>query len=1165
MLKNLPTKLKCRLFVLTVATACFFNCALAVEVSRSQGLTNPISIDIEKKTLKETLDQIAKQGQIGIIYSNAKGILNKQVTIHAKDQPVSKVLTELLSPLKLTYEIIGDQIVVSSSRPPTQGQSEKPAFPIKGKVTDSKGIPFPGATIKIKGGSVSATTDSKGEFEINNVADSTVLQVSFIGYLTKEIVVTSAEYLTIVLENGGTQLNEVAIVSTGYQTIPKERATGSFVQIDNQLINRSVSTNILDRLNGVTSGLIFTNNGNHQFGQSNIEIRGRATLFSNPDPLIIVDNFPYDGDVNNINPNDIESITILKDAAAASAWGARSGNGVIVITTKKGHLNAAPTVSFNANATIGAKPNLYYTPQLTSAQYIGIEHFLFNQGAYNASISDGYSALSPAVEIFSAKRNGTISAADSLARINKLKGYDSRQQILKYYYRPSVFQQYQASISGGGAAQKYFVSAGYDKNLNSYVNNSYDRVSLNASNTYYFLKNKLEFFSNIIYTASTTKSGPVVSNTLYPYDQFADANGNPLAIAKTLRLSYASTAGNGQLLNWLYKPLDELNNGYSGTTTNLTDYRINLSLTYKIFPGLKALALYNYEKGVTESDNLNERQSYYTRNLINTYTQIDPVTGTVTHPIPLGDILYTNLTNISSNNGRFQLNYDSAWGKHAISAIAGTEIKDYTTFNSTNGLYGYNPETATNQNAAVNYTAYYPNFYGYNTSQIPTNTTGLGTDNRFFSYYFNGSYIYNDKYIASLSARRDESNLFGVTTNQKGVPLWSAGLAWVVNKEIFYKIDWLPQLKLRATYGYTGNVNTNLSAYLTASPGLTSKTYNAPYSQIVNPPNPSLRWEKDRNINIGLDFATKENRLTGSVDYWHKNGIDLIGNSPIAPQTGTTLYTGNSANTSTKGVDVQLNSINLNGKLKWLTTLLYNHVQSRVTDYKVSNGTNYNVVSANYNNPLQGYPYYAIFSFKYAGLTATGDPQGYLNGTVSSDYTGIANSTNRSELVYSGSATPTSFGSLRNTFAYNAFDLSFNITYKFGYHFRRNSLNNDGLYSTGGGNYQMSDYDNRWQKPGDELHTNVPALIYPSSTYRTALYTYSNILVENAANIRLQDFRLGYTLSKKPHLPFRNLNVFAYINNIGILWRANKYHIDPDYPTGILVPRTIAFGIKGDL
>ena len=1040
-------------------------------------------------------------------------------------------------------------------------------FKIKGRVTDSSdNRPIQGATIKIISSKVTTSTNEKGEFYINSPANTGRLLISYIGYKTIQVSfdATVKADLYISLAENKNILNEVSIVSTGYQTLPKERMTGSFVQVDSALLNRNISTNILDRLNGVTSGVLFNNNGDSQYGQSSIEIRGRATLFSNPNPLIIIDNFPYDGDPANINPNDVESITILKDAAAASVWGSRSGNGVIVITTKKGHLNGEPTVSFNANTTVGTKPNLYYLPQLTSAQHIGVEQFLYNQGAYDNAISSGYQALSPAITIFNNTTNGTISKADSLLAINKLKGYDSRQQLLKYFYRPSVNQQYQASVSGGSANQKYFFSAGYDKNLSNSVGNSYDRITLNGSNTYYFLKNKLELFTNIVYTGSTTKSVPVLSATSYPYDQLADANGNPLAIANTLSIPYASTAGNGQLLNWLYKPLQELDNGYSGTTSSLTDYRVNLSLTYKILKGLKASALYNYEKGFNVSNNLNELQSYYTRNLINTYSEIDPTSGAVTYPIPVGAILNTSQTNSTSNNGRFQLNYDTDWGKNTLSLLAGTEIKNYNTFFNSNALYGYNPETATDQNQAVNFATYYPYYYGYNSSLIPTNTSELGTTNRFFSVYFNGAYTYDQKYIFSLSARKDESNLFGVSANQKGVPLGSAGLSWIANKEDFYAIDWLPQLKLRATYGYTGNVNTSVSAYLTAVASQLAQLYNAYATTIVNPPNPSLRWEVDRNVNVGVDFGTKDNRITGSIDYWRKSGLDLIGNSPIAPQTGVTLYTGNSANTLTKGIDLQINSINLRGKLKWLTTFLYNYDKNLVTEYRVSNGTNLNVVSANYANPLAGYPYYAIFSFKYAGLNATGDPQGYLNGKISTDYTSIMNSTNRSDLVYNGSATPTSFGSLRNTFSYKAFNASINITYKLGYYFRRSSLNNGTLYSASPYNYQMADYNNRWQKPGDELHTNVPALVYPDDINRDDLYTYSNALVVNGGNVRLQDFRLGYTIAKTPFLPFRNLNLFAFINNIGILWRANKYHIDPDYPTSIPAVRTIAIGLKAD-
>jgi TonB-linked SusC/RagA family outer membrane protein len=1040
-------------------------------------------------------------------------------------------------------------------------------FGLKGRVIDSiTKQPLKGATIKLQSSKLSTSTNDNGDFILSSKEKKGTITISFVGYKTGQInfIESKTGPFNISLSTDQSALKEVSVVSTGYQTIPKERATGSFIQVDNALINRSVSTNILDRLNGVTSGLIFNNNNARQFGQANIEIRGRATLFSNPNPLIVVDDFSYDGDLNNINPNDIERITILKDAAAASAWGSRSGNGVIVITTKKGRLNSAPVVSFTTNTTIGEKPNLYYIPQLSSADYIGVEQFLFSKGAYNSTINNGYAALSPAVQIFNAKKSGSISAADSLAQINTLKSYDARQQLLKYYYRPTVNQQYHASISGGSSTQKYIVSGGYDKDLNSLVNNSYDRITLNASNTYYLLKNKIELYSNIVYTGSKTKSGPTFQ-ALFPYDQIADANGNPIPVANNLRLSYASSAGNGKLLSWLNEPLDELRNGYSNTIANQTDYRINLSLNYKVFHGLQASVKYSYEKGITETSNLNELQSYYTRNLINTYTQINTTKGAITYPVPLGGILNNSQADISSNDGRFQLNYENDWGKHAINLIAGTEIDNYTGFNNTYTLFGYDPNTSTNLNTAVNFTANNKFFYNTSTGRINPNISQFGTTNRFFSEYFNGSYIYDDKYIASLSARRDESNLFGVSENQKGIPLWSAGLSWIVNKENFYKIDWLPQLKLRATFGYTGNVNTSVSANLTAIQGRLTTTYNAPYDQIINPPNPSLRWEKDQNIDLGIDFGVKSGRLNGSIDYWQKKGIDLIGNSPIAPQTGITLYTGNSANTLTHGVDLQLNSVNLNGSLKWFTTLLYSYNHSKVTDYKVSNGTNYNVVSANYNNPLPGYPYYPIFSFKYAGLNATGAPQGYLNGATSTDYSSIMNSTNRAELVFNGSATPTSFGSLRNTFTYNNFDLSFNITYKLGYYFRRGSLNNSQLYSTGGNNYQMADYANRWQKPGDELHTDVPALIYPGNQLRTNLYTYSNILVENADNIRLQDLRLGYTFSKTALLPFKNLKVFAYANNIGILWRANKYHIDPDYPTGIPLPRTISFGIKEDL
>eukprot|EP01132_Coremiostelium_polycephalum_P013360 gene13360-16287_t len=1112
------------LFIMRLITVILI--ASMVQVSAAS-YAQKLTLVQKEVTMLQLFKEIKKQTDFNVVWNEKKLNVRSLLDADFINTPLSEVLTKTLNTYRLTY-IINKKTIVIKEKEKTMLEKIQAAFDKSiscvGRVSDDNGKWLKGASVIVKGTNKSTVTDDYGYFVLHNVEEKSTLLISYVGFEIKEIpAVENIGAVKLSLSTG--RLEEVQIVSTGYQNIPKERATGSFVLVDSALLNRRVSTNILDRLDGVTSGLIFTNNRNHQFGQSNIEIRGRATLFSNPDPLIILDNFPYDGDLSNINPNDIENVTILKDAAAASAWGARSGNGVIVITTKKGSLNTKAIVSLNANVNIGGKPDLYYSPQLTSSEYIDIEQFLFNKGAYNNNIKNGYSALSPAVEIFLAKRNGTISTVDSINKINQLKGFDAREQLLKYYYKPIVNQQYQASVSGGGPTQKYFLSAGYDKNANGSVGNSYSRVTLNANNTYYFLNNKLELFSSILYTNSKTESIPGIAMA-YPYSQLADENGAPIVVAAKLRPSYAASAGGGKLLNWLFRPLDELNKRFNNNKNDLTDYRINLSLSYKIMLGLKASAYYTYEKGNSENTTLHELESYYSRNFINTFSQITN-TGAVVYPVPMGGIQEAILTNMKSHNGRFQLNYEKLWQNHSVNAIAGYEIRSNNNFSSSNTLYGYNPETASNQNVAVNYTGLFPSFYGSGSDKIPTGISQLGTDNRFVSFYFNGAYTYSQKYIASLSLRRDESNLFGVTINQKGVPLWSAGLAWNLS-----------------TFGYTGNVNTNISAYLTAKSLNEFQIYNAYSTRIFNPPNPSLKWEKIKNLNLGLDFSIKGDRLTGSVDYWTKSGIDLIGNSPIAPQTGITLFTGNSANTFTKGVDLQFNSINLNGFLKWQTTLLYNYSSSKVTDYKVANGTNSNVVSANFNNPLQGYPYYSIFSFRYGGLNASGDPQGYLNGVLSTDYNGILNSKNRSELIYNGSAVPTSFGSLRN-------------------YFTRPSLDNSVIYSGAGNNYTVADYTNRWQKPGDELTTNVPSLVYPIDLSRSSLYTYSDVLVEKGDHIRLQDMRLGFSFGKK-NTPFRNLNLFTYINNIGILWRANKNQIDPDYPTdkkpstNILQPVTLS-------
>lgn len=964
----------------------------------------------------------------------------------------------------------------------------------------------------------------------------------------------------------GAVLNQVNIVSTGYQRIPQERATGSFVLIDSVLFNRRNGRNVLDRLDGVASGLIF--NKNTLGNTPAISIRARSTISANTNPLIILDNFPYDGDLTNINPQDVKSITILKDAASASIWGVRAGNGVIVITTKDGTFNQSPLINLNVNYTIGGKPNQYYKPQLTNKEFIDIEQFLFDKGKFDPNISNGYASLSPAVEIMLLRRKNLITEARKSELLDAIAAHDNRADLDKYFYRKSVSQQYQLSAEGGGKHNKYYLSFGYDKDLANNVTNSADRITVNANNTLSLFKNRVELVTGIVLTSNNNKMNGSGYQPLYPYENVADQSGNALAVSRDLRLSYVDTAGAGRLLDWHYRPLDELKEENHQWYSKITNYRINTALNYKIIKNLRFSVNYTYDKGTNENRETTAQNSYYARNLINSFSQIDETSGNVKRPFPLGDIVNSTEGTYHAHYGRAQLNYQTQIAsKNAINTIAGYEVKDYQSSDSYYTLYGYNKATATNLNSTINPLQDLPKYYNGEISRIPLIIGNNGSVDRYLSYYANGSYAYDHRYILSGSIRRDESNLFGVASNQKGVPLWSTGLAWNISQEKFYHFKALPYLKLRVTYGYNGNVDKSTSAYLTTQAVDGGNLWGQPILQIKNPPNPSLRWEKVKNINFGLDFGSSQNRITGSLEYWVKNGIDLIGFSPVAPQTGVSVFKGNSADMLSKGIDITLKVLNLSKSFfQWQTVYLFNYNTDKIKNYKGNRGSNSTIVSSNFMNPSEGYSYYAIFSYKWMGLDTMGNPQSILNGVKSKDYANIRSSKNSGELVYSGNQTPTYFGAVRNTFSYKSWEFSFNISYKFKYYFRRSSLNNTLIYQGNGSvaAYQQDDYNLRWKKRGDELTSNVPALIYPAKAIRDEIYALSDILVEKADHIRLQDIRIDYQPDKSilKNLPFSALNIYLYASNLGILWKATKKKIDPDYPYGTPSPKIISLGLK---
>jgi TonB-linked SusC/RagA family outer membrane protein len=1146
-------------------------------LAQDQGIQRKISLQYEDIVLADLFNIITRETGYTFFYNNQSVNDHIKVTVHEDNAPLAQILGKLLQSRGYAWEVRANRIGVFRKKEIGKGEkaAEEEELTIRGIVTMPDGTPLEGATVNMRG--AGARTNEKGTFFLHTTGTDSVIRISYTGFKTQEIRVVAAASLRVVLEPAITDLAVVAVRSNGYQKIPAERATGSFVQMNNQLLNRRVGPTILERLEGIASGVLFPNKNIPPYSnEAYISIRGRSTILANAQPLIVVDNFPYTGDINLLNPNDVESVTILKDAAASSIWGAFSGNGVIVITTKKGKLHQALKVEANTNLTIGSRPDLFYNPAfLGSNEFIDVERFLFDKGFYDADLSNDYSypVISPVVELLNKKRSGLLPAAEAEAAINALRKNDIRKDFEKYFYRNSVTQQYAVNISSGGDRSAYLLSVGYDRDISNKVGNAYSRFTINNYSIFH-LWNRVELSSGVSFVLNKADVNSTIGaiyagvgkNSYYPYAQLADANGNALPLPKDYRYSFISQLKGDGLLDWTYRPLDELK--FADNVERRYHIRLNPGLKINITKGLDAEIRYQFEKQIGKQTEYNSVNAYYTRNMFNLFTQVEG--GTVTHPIPLGGIMDEINHELTSNNYRGQLNFNRTFNdRHTFAAIAGIEQRETVTEQSGNMYLGYNKETRSYNNR-LDYSRYYDAYlYLGEAGYIPAVNATRRYNNEFISYFGNASYSLNRKYIISGSIRFDQSNMWGVATNRKGVPLWSVGLGWDVSSESFYRSEWLPFLKMRATYGYNGNLDPALSGKLVIIYSNNVSLVGLPNAGINNQPNPILRWEKAGMFNVGVDFESKNKILTGSVEYYLKKGMDLIGDQFVAMQTGLNIFRSNSADMKGGGMDISLTSYNVNREISWVTDFLFSYNWDRITDYKLIAGAYGSVVngdgSASALSPVIGRPVYGVYSYRWAGLDPeNGDPQGYIDGKVSKDYNQIVNGNDETAVVYNGPARPTIFGALRNTFSYKRMTLSVNLAYKLRYYFRRPSIGYSNLFNSWTGGHQ--DYLSRWQQPGDELHTNVPSMNYPEEFNRDNFYQSSSILVEKGDHIRLQDLRLSYSL----HSPFLNrtgikdAQVYFYANNIGVVWRANNVGLDPDYVMGYPAPRTFSLGFKAE-
>ncbi|RZK43377.1 MAG: SusC/RagA family TonB-linked outer membrane protein [Pedobacter sp.] len=1060
---------------------------------------------------------------------------------------------------------------------------------VGGKVVDGLDRGIAGVGIR-QGEVMLGSTDSVGRFRVWVVlgVERSKLVFSALGFGTvfREVDRDSLSMVVVMAERREV-MEQVEVVYTGYQALAKERATGSFVRVDSALLGRRVGTNLLDRLDGVTSGLVFNRTAVTANEKTGISIRGRSSIDMNvsADPLIVLDNFAYEGSLDNISPNDIESVTVLRDASAASIWGARAGNGVIVIMTKKGKRGGKVSVELNSNVTVGDRPDLFRSADfISSAGFIEIEQFLYGKGFFNADLTNTFARppVSPVVELLAKRALGGISQGELDVALADLSGVDVRREFLDHVYRRSVKQNYSVGLRGGGEKMSYSWYAGMDSNDDNLNRDGYDRLNLRGSHQFQ-LSNRLSLDVSLNYTASATENNTGANSfgalshggtkySLIPYTRLADRFGTWLLILKDYRSSYLESARGLGLGDWSYIPLSEM--ALSDNVSSLKSLLIGTTLDYRIVPGLNFSVAYQHQQQQTVRENLRSQDSYYVRNLVNQFAQRDGTTGNYSYPFPMGAVLELNSQQLRSDNLRSQLNFSRSRGVHGLTGIAGAELREVFAESFGRTSYGYNPETGTAVGNLNFNGSFIKNPTGSGTLPMPP-VNVVGSLNRYVSYYSNLGYTLLGRYTISASARLDGANVFGVRTNDKITPLWSVGLAWDIGKERFYNSATFPNLKLRASYGYSGNVY-NASAYLIAT-YRNSSLNGLPYASVTSPPNAELRWETIGTFNAGLDWAAAGKRLEGSVEYYRKQGSDLIQQTPLAPTSGFDSFKGNAASTLTRGMDVSLQSVNVQGKqFSWRSNLIISGLHDKVLKYDkqylsaqlVGSVLTAGTPEAGGLFAVEGRSLFGLYSYPWAGISGVdGSPQGFLEGKVSTDYLRILSGASLDHLVYHGPSRPRLFGGLRNTFVYGNFELSLNVTFKAGYFFRRRtvSLNYPDLLN---GNGMHRDYLNAWRAPGDELSSSVPSIVYPANANRNNFYRGSSLLVARADHVRFQDVNLSYGLPADVlgKLGLRSLRVFTYLANLGLLYAANGDRLDPDahlrgsYPN----PFSISFGLKAN-
>lgn len=965
---------------------------------------------------------------------------------------------------------------------------------ITGVVTTAdKNEPLPGVNVVQKGSSIGAVTDAKGAYSVKLTGTGAItLTFSFIGYVTQEVPVNNQSVISVKLEPDTRSLNEVVVI--GYGTAKKADVTGAVASFNAKNIEQRPLVRVDQALVGQMAGVQVKQTSGALGKGFSIQVRGTGSITAGNEPLYVVDGFPLataapngagnfssGNPLDNMNPNDIESIQVLKDAAAAAIYGSRAANGVVLINTKRGQ-SGRPKVTLNTYT--GYMERTRKLDMLSAEEWVDRATEMINAQWVASGANRTASQTNEQRRVILGLPVGQVNTSYMTDDRWTQPGHPGLNYIdwQDQAFRKGLTQNHQLSASGANEFVRYYVSGNYTRQQGMVINTDYTAYSARA-NVEVNASKKMKIGVNIAPTFSINNDPGVEGkdNILHQMVSFTPVQEDTMGV-------YPNVGNNGQY-RWSVSPNSPI--GKLQNTIGETKRFRTLSSAYaeyQIIPGLSF-------KTTVNLDNVdNTSKSYTPYSISGSYTTRLAQLTTLTSGSYNG---YRKRTFVNENT----LSYAKTFlGKHDLSLLAGLSYNSDKFENfalSSNGGFSSNAITTLNAANAI---------------------TGNTTENRnvLISYFGRAQYNYAGKYLLSASIRQDGSSRFGANTRWGMFP--SASVGWRVSEENFMKgVSFVNDFKLRASWGTSGNYN--IGNYSTIP---TLGTYNYTLNGVASVgqapagvTNPDLGWEKSRTFDVGFDLSVLNNRITAAFDIYDKLNSDLLLNVPIPAATGFTSYLSNAGSVKNTGWEIELSSRNTTGALKWNTSVNFSHNANKVVS--LAGGQEQILIPSAFDishSMLKiGQPLYSIYVVKQIGILSQKDIDSkaalYGSETVGDPKYFDANGDgviDANDRVIVGRPTPKYYWGITNNFRYKGFDLSVLVQGQNGGSIY--SLLGRALGRTGQGftDNALGFFRDRWRSPENPGAGEVGKAYSTFGRIKNTDWLYSSDYV------RVRNITLGYDL-----------------------------------------------------